>query len=67
MRLSLPNATLHRCEVVRMNCGANFVIAASARSNPNAPGSRAIQYWLTHGDNTPFGFVRKPGTEAKPW
>jgi len=47
--------------------GCNQGLYNAARSNPNAPGSKAIQYWLTHGDTTPFGYVLKPGTEAKPW
>jgi RHS repeat-associated protein len=45
----------------------NQALYDAARSNPNEPGSAALQKWLTSGSNTPFYYVLHPGTEAKPW
>jgi RHS repeat-associated protein len=38
-----------------------------ARSNPNARGSKALQWWLTNGAQVPFRYILYPGTEAVPW
>ena len=47
----------------------NQAIYNAARANPNAPGSKALQWWLTQGSNIPFkgGYILLPGTEAKTW
>jgi hypothetical protein len=40
----------------------------AVRMHNNAPGSKAIQLWLTNGDKVPFGYGHlAPGTEAAPW
>jgi RHS repeat-associated protein len=43
----------------------NQMLYDSVRMNNNAPGSKAIQLWLTRGDTVPFGHLA-PGTEAVP-
>lgn len=46
----------------------NQALYNAARSNPALPGAKALQGWLTKGDKViPFGYLLKPGTEAKPW
>ena len=59
--LSLPEAA------AAQSC--NQALYDAARSNPKAPGSKALQWWLTRGDRfKPFGYqLLAPGTEAKPW
>jgi RHS repeat-associated protein len=46
----------------------NQALYNAARVAANAPGSKAVRYWLTQGANVPFaGTILRPGTEAKPW
>jgi RHS repeat-associated protein len=46
----------------------NQALYNAARLAANAPGSKAVRYWLTQGANVPFvGTILRPGTEAKPW
>jgi hypothetical protein len=52
-----PNWTLPQAAAAQT---CNQALYNAARSNPNAPGSKAIQWWLTHGDTTPFGYISNP-------
>lgn len=46
----------------------NQALYNAARLDANAPGSKAVRYWLTQGANVPFaGTILRPGTEAKTW
>jgi hypothetical protein len=46
----------------------NQALYNAARLAANAPGAKAVRYWLTQGANVPFvGTILRPGTEAKPW
>jgi len=40
----------------------------AARNHPDAPGSKAVQWWMVNGSNLPDNkYILHPGTEAVPW
>jgi RHS repeat-associated protein len=46
----------------------NQALYDAARNHPDAPGSKAVQWWMVNGSHLPGGtYIHYPGTEAKPW
>jgi hypothetical protein len=47
----------------------NQALYDAARNHPDAPGSKAVQWWLVNGSqNIPgVGYILRPGSEAAPW
>ncbi len=46
----------------------NQALYDAARTHPDVPGSKAVQWWMTNGSHLPGGaYILFPGTEAKPW
>ena len=46
----------------------NQALYDAARNHPDAPGSKAVQWWMVNGGHLPGGaYILFPGTEAKPW
>ena len=46
----------------------NQALYDAARNHPDAPGSKAVQWWMVNGSQLPGGtYILYPGTEAKPW
>jgi len=64
---NLPGGPAMSSDQAAAATACNQALYDAARKNNNSPGSKAVQYWLTHGGNLPFGYLLQPGTEAKPW
>jgi len=46
----------------------NQALYDAARNHPDAPGSKAVQWWMVNGSHLPGGtYILYPGTEAVPW
>jgi RHS repeat-associated protein len=46
----------------------NQALYNAARNHPDAPGSKAVQWWTVNGSHLPGGtYILYPGTEAVPW
>jgi RHS repeat-associated protein len=46
----------------------NQALYDAARNHPDAPGSKAVQWWMVNGSHLPGGtYILYPGTEAAPW
>jgi RHS repeat-associated protein len=46
----------------------NQALYDAARNHPDAPGSKAVQWWMVNGSHLPGGaYILFPGTEAQPW
>ncbi len=47
---------------------ANQALYDAARNHPDAPESKAVQWWMANRGHLPGGaYILFPGTEAKPW
>jgi hypothetical protein len=55
-------------EQVKQAKRCNQALYDAARNHPDAPGSRAVQWWMVNGSHLSGGlYILFPGTEAVPW